>query len=139
MKKIIITTLLIICFPVLIIAEEIASKDQIYIIVENSTDEIISLSNEDDAVMPEGNYKKYIVDMKLSELELEEHPIYYKYKNNKFIKNIKKISDEELDKEKKQKKMTEFNLIKNKIYYDACIALEIAGQVFEEITCSEFE
>jgi len=82
-----------------------------YIIVEKDTDEILSLSPEDDAQLPNDSYTKIIIKDNYWDIDLDEQADMYKFKNGKFIKNIKKISDREIEKEKNEKKAKEDKLI----------------------------
>ena len=69
MKKIIIILLFICLIPVVSYAKSDKKNKtkQIFIIVNTDNDEILSLSNEDDVVMPDGNYKKYIINMNIAD------------------------------------------------------------------------
>jgi len=82
-----------------------------YLIVENSTNEILSCSPEDDAQLPNDNYTKIIIKDNYWDIDLDEQANMYKFKNGKFIKNIKKISDKEIEKEKAEEKNKEEKLI----------------------------
>ena len=82
-----------------------------YLIVENSTNEILSCSPEDDAQLPDDNYTKIIIKDNYWDIDLDEQANMYKFKNGKFIKNIKKISDKEIEKEKAEEKNKEEKLI----------------------------
>ena len=85
-----------------------------FVIVDKTSNNVISLSPEDDAQLkPE--WEKFILEDNFFDLikQFEPSPTYYIYKNNKFIKNVKKISDEEnakqtaiekLDRRKENKK-----------------------------------
>lgn len=66
---------------------------QSWLIYNNTTKEVYSLSNEDDCVMPKSGYTKIILKEDLKDIQLNYHPIYYKW-DGKFIANIKKLSDE---------------------------------------------
>ncbi len=82
-----------------------------YLIVEKNTNEILSLSPEDDAQVPDDNYTKIISKDNYWDIDLDEQANMYKFKNGKFIKNIKKISDKEIEKEKAEEKNKEEKLI----------------------------
>ena len=82
-----------------------------YLIVENSTNEILSCSPEDDAQLPNDNYTKIIIKDNYWDIDLDEQANMYKFKNGKFIKNIKKISDKEIEKENSVKLQKERKLI----------------------------
>ena len=82
-----------------------------YLIVDKDTNEILSLSPEDDAQVPDDNYTKIIIKDNYWDIDLDEQANMYKFKNGKFIKNIKKISDKEIEKEKAEEKNKEEKLI----------------------------
>ena len=82
-----------------------------YLIVEKDTNEILSLSPEDDAQVPDDNYTKIIIKDNYWDIDLDEQANMYKFKNGKFIKNIKKISDKEIEKENSVKLQKERKLI----------------------------
>ena len=82
-----------------------------YLIVDKNTNEILSLSPEDDAQLPNDNYTKIIIKDNYWDIDLDEQANMYKFKNGKFIKNIKKISDKEIEKEKAEEKNKEEKLI----------------------------
>ena len=86
-----------------------------YLIVENSTNEILSCSPEDDAQLPNDNYTKIIIKDNYWDIDLDEQANMYKFKNGKFIKNIKKISDKEIEKEKAIKLQKERKLINKRM------------------------
>ncbi len=70
-----------------------------YLIVSKATNEILSLSPEDDAQLPDNTFEKIVIDEDYWDIALSEHPTMYKYKDKKFIKNIEKISNVEIEKE----------------------------------------
>jgi len=82
-----------------------------YLIVDKNTNEILSLSPEDDAQLPNDNYTKIIIKDNYWDIDLDEQANMYKFKNGKFIKNIKKISDKEIEKENSVKLQKERKLI----------------------------
>jgi len=86
-----------------------------YLIVEKDTNEILSLSPEDDAQVPDDNYTKIIIKDNYWDIDLDEQANMYKFKNGKFIKNIKKISDKEIEKEKAIKLQKERKLINKRM------------------------
>jgi len=86
-----------------------------YLIVEKDTNEILSLSPEDDAQDPDDNYTKIIIKDNYWDIDLDEQANMYKFKNGKFIKNIKKISDKEIEKEKAIKLQKERKLINKRM------------------------
>ena len=69
-----------------------------FLIVNATTSEIISLSPENDAQLTNKDWQQIILTDDYRDVfkQLDPQPTYYKYQNNKFIKNIKKISDEQI-------------------------------------------
>ncbi len=122
---------------IVILLFSFTANAEVYLLVDNN-DEIVSMSPEDDAQLSNGLHKTILVG-DLSDYQLSDKPTNYKYKNNKFIKNIDKISNKEIKKEKGKKKADELTLINNKSMLDAMIALEAEGVVFNEVKHSDFE
>ncbi len=86
MKKILWSLVFVLFFNICAYAET-------YLIYENSTKEILSLSPEDDAQLSDGHTKE-ILDIDFRDIRLQYHPVYYKWLDGKFIVNIQKLSDE---------------------------------------------
>ena len=118
MKKI----LLVLCFMFICGT----ANAEVYLLVNSATSEIKDLSPENDAVV-EAGYQKIILPGKVSDYELQYHPSYYKYKDKKFVVNIKKISDEELAKQENKEKADEEVLIQNEIRRQAIEKLKAGG------------
>lgn len=74
---------------------------QSYLLIDSGTNEIKSLSPEDDAQLQEG-WEKIIIEQDFDAIRLQYHPTYYLYENNKFILNVDKMNE---DVEKVQKKL----------------------------------
>ena len=91
------------------------SYAQSYLIVDKNTTEIISLSPSDDAQLETG-WEKIILPQNFNDIELTTSVNDYKYKNGKFILNIKKISDKEIEKEKFVKLQKERKLITERMH-----------------------
>ena len=132
MKKIfiVLTCLLMVCG---------IAQAKVYLIVNENTDEIYSLSNEDDAVMPESGYKKVILDVEIKEIELLSQPTDYKYKDKKFILNVQKVSDKENAKTAAEEKAVELKQIEDKARRSALEALIAEGKTFKHYKLSDFE
>jgi len=99
---------LIIILAILFMAS-VASADT-WLIVDKTTKEVKSLSPEDDAQLEKG-WEKIILPFEFKDVELQYHPTYYLYKNNKFIVNIKKLSDEALAQQEIEEQAKERELI----------------------------
>lgn len=79
---------------------------EVYMLVDKETDDVVSMSPWDDAVM-EKSQEKIVLPGELIDYPLQYHPIYYKYVDGRFVVNIKKMSDEALEKEKLIKEQQE--------------------------------
>jgi hypothetical protein len=103
---------------------------EVYVLFNKSTSEIKDMSPENDAVVEKG-YEKIILPGKISDYELQCHASYYKYKDKKFILNVKKISDEELAKQQQEERATEEKLIQDRITQIAVEELKKEGKVLK--------
>ena len=112
---------------------------KVFLIVNDQTNEIYSLSPEDDCVMPESGYTKHVLDMDIKEIELQAHPTDYKYKDKKFVLNVQKVSDKENQKQSKLEKDQELELIDDKARKTALEALISEGKTFKHYKVSDFE
>ena len=134
MKKVVGFIILIL---VLFCAVMMASAD-VYVLLDSSTKEVKSVSDEDDAVLEVG-WEKVVLPGKRSEYPLFYKEKYYKMTGKKFIVNTKKISDEENLKDKKKDKVDDLDAIKARIYKDACEKMELENYNFKEIKCDIFK
>ena len=112
---------------VLMLFASIASAD-VWLILDG--DEITSLSPMDDAQLEAGQ-TKVVLPIELKDIELQYHPTYYKYKDGRFIVNVKKLSDEALAQEVALEVQIERDLINKKIKDLAITALESDGIVLK--------
>jgi len=101
-----------------------------YLLVDEESKEIKSLSKRDDAQLEEGQ-EKIILDLDVNDIELFEHPRYYKYKNKRFVLNVKKMSDEENVIIELEEKQAELGLIMKRVRKNAKTELEAEGIKFE--------
>ncbi len=108
-----------------------------WLIVNKQTQEILSLSNEDDAQIPDSNYEKIIILEDLKDIELQYHPTNYKYKNDKFIVNIQKISDEALAQEEAEEINQEEKEVIEWLRDYGITELRKGGKVFNKIKKSD--
>lgn len=116
----------------------VSSYAKSYLIVEDATEEIYSLSPEDDAVKPDG-YTKHIIELEFTSIELQAHPTDYKYVNGNFILNIQKISDRENANIINQEKAEELRLITKKSKLLAIKELKREGKSFRHWGEEDFE
>jgi len=92
----------------ILVTQASLSYADIYVIYNNETGEVYTISEKDDTVIPEG-YSKEVLQGGFSNYDFQYNPTYYKFKSKKFIVNTKKISDEEkikqemIEKENKKK------------------------------------
>jgi len=112
---------------VLMLFASIASAD-VWLILDG--DEITSLSPMDDAQLEAGQ-TKVVLPIELKDIELQYHPTYYKFKDGRFIVNIKKLSDEALAQEVALEVQIERDLINKKIKDIAITALIADGIVLK--------
>jgi len=101
-----------------------------WLIVNKQSKEILSLSPEDDAQLPNSDYEKIILDEDFGDIVLSEHPTFYKYNGN-FVKNIKKISDRELQIEEDEERAEEEGWIKDRMRKNAMDELKLEGKIFK--------
>jgi len=112
---------------VLMLFASVASAD-VWLLLDG--DEIVSLSPMDDAQLEAGQ-TKVVLPIELKDIELQYHPTYYKFKDGRFIVNIKKLSDEALAQEVALEVQIERDLINKKIKDMAIAALIADGIVLK--------
>lgn len=117
-----------ILFMILFLSIFSFAKAEVYLLVNKSTNEIKDMSPINDAVVENG-YEKIILKGKISDYELQNHASYYKYKDNKFILNVKKISDEEIVKQEAEETAKVEKLIQDKIRDIAIEQLKEEGKL----------
>lgn len=97
----------------------------VYVVYNPSNDEVYSLSNQDDAVVPSG-YEKKTVKGNVEDYYAQSDAKDFKFKGNKIILNAKKITDREKQKEDR--------LAERKSKEDSAIAkLKAVGLTDDEI------
>lgn len=105
---------------------------EVYVIVNPTTNEVISAIDKDIAVVETG-YEKKILPGNLSDYGLTLHPTYYKLKNNKFIQDNEKISAEENSKTEAKEYLEEKKLVDKKLQDMAIDALKEDGITLKHI------
>jgi len=103
---------------------------ELYVIVDSQTDEIYSVSENNDTVLPQGKELK-VLPGGWENYEFDENPIDYKFKNNKFIKNISKIDNREKAKKAKIEKELELKVIEERMKKLAIDQLKAEGLSFD--------
>ncbi len=111
---------------------------EVYVLVDDSTGSVVSVSPEDDAVLQDGQ-SKVILKRDYETLILNRNPQDYKYINGKFIEDIKKISDRENANIVSSEKKLEKDMVIKKAMKMACDKLIADGVTFKHISCSDFE
>ena len=109
----------------------------VYLTYDIQSEEIVDMSSRNDCVVQEG-WEKVILSGDLEDYPIQYHPTYYKYKNAKFVLNMKKISDEEIAKEEAEERRKEMLSINNKAKLKAKKDLEAGGKVFKHIKDEDF-
>jgi len=109
----------------------------VYVVHNAETDEVLSVSPKDDAVLPEG-FEKTILIGGLENYPMEYQAKDYKLKNRKFIVNVKKISDREKRKEDSKNEENEIQTVRNKAFLDAYESLKASGHNFKYVDESFF-
>jgi len=108
-----------------------------YVVYDNNTKEIISISPENDAVLETGQ-KKVMIQDKFKDIKLTAQPTDYKFIDGKFVKDFKKISDRAIANQQSKEKMLEIRKVQRKARKIACKKLEAEGTVFSYINCDDF-
>ena len=106
MKKLIFV--LLVLFPTVCFADT-------YIIYNNSTQEVLSVSSQDDAVMPNTGYTKVITKDNLKDLDLQYPAQAYKWNGSRLTPNSKKLDELAMNEEKARNKLEIDNKIQAKI------------------------
>jgi len=99
-----------------------------YVTYDNKTNEIIDFSPDNAIVMQKG-WTQIALPNDVPDYTLAYHATNYKYKNGKFIMNIKKVSDEAIKEEKQIKKAERLDKINKKMQEIAEKALIDAGEL----------
>lgn len=115
---------------------------EIFVIYNPTTKEVYSLSNQDDAVLPQGFEKKNI-EGNANDYYAETDAKNYKLNGNKLVLNVKRINDIEKEnqdaKTVAEEKEKEFKDIDNKVRKQAYEALKAEGKVFKHINDDTFK
>jgi hypothetical protein len=104
---------------------------EVYLIFDTATKSVYTISEKDDTSLPQGT-EKVVLPGTIEQLGLTEHPSMYKFKNNKFINDSDKISNDELAKEKTKNKLDNDKLIAGKLRQMAITTLKADGVKLKE-------
>jgi len=99
----------------------------LYVVVDKNTKEVITASEKNDTVPQEGQEIK-VLKGSLKDFS-DESPTNYKLSGTKFIKDIEKISNQELKKAQDEEKAKEEALIQEKTRQMAIEALKAEGKL----------
>lgn len=124
---------------ILLLLFTVNANADIYLILEKTTKDIISLSDKDDAVLPEGNYEKVVVRGDVNALGLTKAPEDYRYINKNFVLNSAKISKRENDRITAEQKSQELIQVYKKAMLMAYEQLKTDGVNFIYIQQEDFE
>lgn len=105
---------------------------EVFIVINKTTKAIITMGEKNDNVLS-ANQELITLPGTFENYDLKENPTNYFYKNNKFVLNTKKINDEEVAKQKAEKRQQEEALVNKEMRNQAITALEIKGIVFTEL------
>ncbi len=83
------------------------ARADVFVIYDTQTKEVASIQDDDSAVVEQGFTKTIIEGKEVADFDLENNATDYKFTNNKFVVNTKKISDRENEKEAGEAKETE--------------------------------
>lgn len=103
-----------------------------YVLYNNTTKEVYSISNEDDAVMPQG-YAKVVIKENMKDLDLDYPADCYKWQNNRFVSNTKKLDALAQKEELARNKAEEEKLIQKKLKKIAIDKLKEEGVILKYI------
>lgn len=115
-----------------------ASFANVYVIYDSETNEVYSVSEKNDTVVPEGKVVAEIGGT-IRQLGLSQNPCYYTYENGIFIVNNDKINEDltaQAEYEKKQEELKKINEKAKKMAYEALVE---SGAEFEVITEKYFD
>lgn len=114
-----------------------ASAD-VFVTIDKNTKEVISMDKRDEVVLkPE--WEKIVLPGNLEDYPLEYKPTDYTYKNNKFVVNVSKMSDEAIEEQKFADKMQELAEVEAYAKKQAYKDMKKEGKVFKELKESDLE
>ena len=99
------------------------------VVIYNSSDRsVYSISNQDDATLPQG-YTKEVLKMNLEDIQLPYHWTLYKYQEGKFVADLEKIKKEVDAQVAAQENAKKETLIREKIRAMAEKELKLEGKL----------
>jgi hypothetical protein len=103
------------------------SYADLYVVVDKNTKEVITVSEKNDTIPAEGQEVK-VLKGSLKDFS-DENPTNYKLSGTKFVKDIEKISNQELKKAQDEENAKKEVLIKEKTRQMAIEALKLEGKL----------
>ena len=101
---------------------------EVFVIYNSSDRSVYSISNQDDATLPQG-YTKEVLKMNLEDIQLPYHWTLYKYQEGKFVADIAKLKAEVDAQIAAQENIKKETLIRDKIRDMAEKELKIEGKL----------
>lgn len=106
------------------------NADAIVVIYKTDTKEVLSVQDDDSAVLENGCTKE-VLSGTVADYPLEYNPLFYKFVNKKFVADTKKISDLENAKLQAQEMAKEKKLIESKLQDVAIDSLRAEGKTLK--------
>lgn len=122
----------VVVFIVFLLSCSVGLSD-VYVMVNEATEEVVDISDRDDAVVQPGMKKVVLPGMILKDMGLLYSPTEYKIKGNKLVANTQKISDNEVKKEQHAELVAEKLLIQKELQNIAIKALKEKGVAFKHL------
>lgn len=108
------------------------AQADVYVTYDNKTNEVIDFAPDLDLVMQKG-WTREALKGDLIDYPLSHHATYYKYKDGRFIMNVKKMSDEAIAEEAAKALIEEEALIQKRIRKLAIQELKNEGVTFKHV------
>ena len=124
-------------FFVMFAVAPIANAD-VYVIYNNNSKEVLSVSSQDDAVVP-SNCSKEILRGDIKDYPLEYQVSDYRIINKSFVVNTTKISERESRIESAIEKQGELDMVDKEAQRTAYDALIKAGYTFKHVKETDFQ
>ena len=120
----------LVLFQVLLLTCNMAFAE-VYLTYDKNTKDIIDFAPDKAVVMQDG-WERIVLSGDLPDYALAYHCTNYKYQNDRFVVNVKKLSDEALAQEKAERKAKRKKKIEDRMYKDIeqkLIAEGVIGEV----------
>lgn len=110
---------------------------EVYVTYDKQTKEIFDISEQDDAVVPEGYEKKVLKGSKDQIPDMYEAK-YYKLAGNKVVLNNKKLNTDMKRQKEETEKLREEYKVMRMMQKMACEQLKASGEKLKHISCDEY-